>query len=82
MKSTPPSKQILPGRQSKLHDNVGATMDSGNATWTLEDPLSNLEILGPYAGPAFVTRRYERPKTARWFSGQQLATGRLLSKRT
>ena len=30
-------------------DYVGATMDSGNATWTLEDPLMNLEILGPYA---------------------------------
>lgn len=30
-------------------DYVGATIDSGNATWTLEDPLSNLEILGPYA---------------------------------
>lgn len=30
-------------------DFVGATMDSGNATWTLEDPLRNLEILGPYA---------------------------------
>lgn len=29
-------------------DFVGATMDSGNATWTLEDPLKNLEILGPY----------------------------------
>lgn len=28
---------------------VGATLDSGNATWTLEDPLQNLEILGPYA---------------------------------
>ena len=27
---------------------VGATMDPGNATWTLEDPLVNLEILGPY----------------------------------
>ena len=24
-------------------------MDCGNATWTLEDPLQNLEILGPYA---------------------------------
>ena len=24
-------------------------MDSGNATWALEDPLRNLEILGPYA---------------------------------
>ena len=30
-------------------DYVGATMDCGNATWTLEDPLRNLEILGPYA---------------------------------
>lgn len=28
---------------------VGATLDSGNATWTLEDPMGNLEILGPYA---------------------------------
>ncbi len=28
---------------------VGATMDSGNAAWTLEDPLQNLEVLGPYA---------------------------------
>lgn len=30
-------------------DYVGATIDSGNATWTLEDPLQNLEILGKYA---------------------------------
>ncbi|MGE0130473.1 MAG: sugar phosphate isomerase/epimerase family protein [Blastocatellales bacterium] len=30
-------------------DYVGATLDSGNATWTLEDPMQNLEILGPYA---------------------------------
>lgn len=29
-------------------DYVGCTIDSGNATWTLEDPLQNLEILGPY----------------------------------
>jgi sugar phosphate isomerase/epimerase len=28
---------------------VGANMDSGNAVWTLEDPLESLEILGPYA---------------------------------
>lgn len=27
---------------------VGATMDPGNATWTMEDPMVNLEILGPY----------------------------------
>lgn len=30
-------------------DYVGATLDSGNATWTLEDPFMNLETLGPYA---------------------------------
>jgi sugar phosphate isomerase/epimerase len=29
-------------------DFVGVTIDSGNATWALEDPLQNLEILGPY----------------------------------
>ncbi len=28
---------------------VGATMDSGNATWTIEDPTASLEILAPYA---------------------------------
>jgi 3-oxoisoapionate decarboxylase len=28
---------------------VGANLDMGNATWTLEDPLVNLEKLGPYA---------------------------------
>ncbi|MBD3266582.1 TIM barrel protein [bacterium] len=30
-------------------DYVGCTIDSGNATWTIEDPLVNLEILGPYS---------------------------------
>lgn len=29
-------------------DFVGVTIDSGNATWTLEDPMGNLEILAPY----------------------------------
>jgi 3-oxoisoapionate decarboxylase len=28
---------------------VGATMDPGNAVWTIEDPMVNLEILGPHA---------------------------------
>ena len=28
---------------------VGANMDSGNAAWTLEDPLDSLDKLGPYA---------------------------------
>ena len=30
-------------------DYVGANLDSGNALWTLEDPLDSLERLGPYA---------------------------------
>lgn len=30
-------------------DFVGANLDSGNATWTLEDPIANLEVMGPYA---------------------------------
>ena len=29
-------------------DYVGANMDSGNAVWALEHPLTNLETLGPY----------------------------------
>jgi sugar phosphate isomerase/epimerase len=29
-------------------DFVGATLDSGNATWTMEDPLKSLELLAPY----------------------------------
>jgi sugar phosphate isomerase/epimerase len=28
---------------------VGANMDSGNAVWTMEDPLTNLENLAPHA---------------------------------
>ena len=35
--------------ESAGKDFVGATMDPGNATWALEDPFVNLEILGPYA---------------------------------
>ena len=27
---------------------VGATMDPGNAVWAIEDPMVNLELLGPY----------------------------------
>jgi sugar phosphate isomerase/epimerase len=29
-------------------DYVGANMDSGNAVWTMEDPLDSLETLAPY----------------------------------
>lgn len=35
--------------ESAGKDFVGANMDSGNAVWTLEDPMTSLEILGPYA---------------------------------
>src|SRR4029079_6113102 len=30
-------------------DYVGANLDSGNALWTVEDPISSLETLAPYA---------------------------------
>lgn len=29
-------------------DYVGVNLDSGNAAWTMEDPIASLEILGPY----------------------------------
>jgi sugar phosphate isomerase/epimerase len=35
--------------ESAGKDFVGVTVDSGNATWALEDPLENLRILGPYS---------------------------------
>ncbi len=28
---------------------MAANLDSGNATWTLEDPLESLEVMGPFA---------------------------------
>jgi sugar phosphate isomerase/epimerase len=47
-------------------DYVGANMDSGNAAWTMEDPLSNLEILGPYVLTTSLrdTMIWETPKGA------------------
>jgi sugar phosphate isomerase/epimerase len=30
-------------------DYVGANVDAGNATWTMEDPVDNLQTLAPYA---------------------------------
>ena len=51
-------------------DYVGVTMDSGNATWTLEDPMQNLEILGPYAATTGIrdSAVWESPEGAwvRW----------------
>lgn len=35
--------------ESAGRDHVGVTLDSGNATWTIEDPLTSFEILAPYA---------------------------------
>jgi len=35
--------------ESAGREYVGANMDSGNAAWTLEDPMESLEKLGPYA---------------------------------
>jgi sugar phosphate isomerase/epimerase len=29
-------------------DYVGVTLDTGNCTWTMEDPMESLEILAPY----------------------------------
>lgn len=51
-------------------DFVGATMDPGNATWTLEDPLLNLEILGPYALSTGIRDsmvwEYDKGATVQW----------------
>ena len=30
-------------------DYMGANLDAGNASWTVEDPLENLEVMGKYA---------------------------------
>jgi sugar phosphate isomerase/epimerase len=35
--------------QAAGREFVGANLDSGNALWTLEDPIDSLERLGPYA---------------------------------
>jgi sugar phosphate isomerase/epimerase len=43
------SRELVALIEEAGRDFVGATMDSGNATWALEDPLHNLEVIGPYA---------------------------------
>lgn len=43
------ARELLSLIEAAGRDFVGATLDSGNAVWTLEDPLENLETLGPYA---------------------------------
>ena len=51
-------------------DYVGANIDSGNAVWTMEDPLENLEILGPYVATTSLrdSMVWESPNgaTAQW----------------
>ena len=51
-------------------DYVGANIDSGNAAWTFEDPMENLEILGPYviASSLRDSAIWETPKgaTVQW----------------
>jgi sugar phosphate isomerase/epimerase len=51
-------------------DYVGANIDSGNAVWTMEDPLANLEVLAPYVVTSSLrdTMIWETPNgaTAQW----------------
>ncbi|HSU53038.1 MAG TPA: sugar phosphate isomerase/epimerase [Candidatus Dormibacteraeota bacterium] len=49
---------------------VGATLDSGNATWTMEDPLASLETLAPYVLSTGIRDsmvwEYEEGATVQW----------------
>ncbi|MCF7669985.1 MAG: sugar phosphate isomerase/epimerase [Verrucomicrobia bacterium] len=51
-------------------DFVGATIDPGNAPWTIEAPMYNLEVLGPYVATSGIrdTTAWEADDgaTARW----------------
>jgi 3-oxoisoapionate decarboxylase len=42
------SRELVELIEAAGKDYVGANVDSGNACWTMEDPLENLEILAPY----------------------------------
>ena len=55
-------------------DWVGANMDSGNAVWTLEDPMENLRNLAPYAITTSLRDTMMWP-SANGFSGQWTAMG-------
>lgn len=48
-------------------DFVGANIDPGNAMWTLEDPMHNLEVLGPYVNCSSVrdSMIWETPEGAK-----------------
>ena len=43
------SRELVSLIEQAGKEYVGANVDSGNAVWTLEDPLTNLENLAPYA---------------------------------
>ena len=43
------ARELISLIESAGRDFVGALVDAGNATWALEDPLKNLELLAPYA---------------------------------
>jgi len=51
-------------------DYVGVNLDSGNALWTLEDPMDSLETLGPLAIPTSLRDsavwRTERGARVQW----------------
>jgi 3-oxoisoapionate decarboxylase len=43
------SRELVELIESAGNDFVGATVDTGNATWTLEDPVETFRNLAPYA---------------------------------
>lgn len=42
------SRELVTLVEAAGKDYVGVNIDPGNACWTMEDPVANLEILGPY----------------------------------
>ena len=42
------SRELVTLVEAAGKDWVGVNIDPGNACWTMEDPVENLEILGPY----------------------------------
>ncbi len=54
-------------------DYVGANVDAGNATWTMEDPLARSRPTPP--APACATRWSGSPRKARRCSGRRWARG-------
>ncbi len=42
------AEELLTLIEAAGSDYVGATLDAGNATWTMEDPIASLDKLGPH----------------------------------